>query len=332
MPKSLLLADDSTTIRTAVGMIFKTEDVTVTAVADGKEALSRAKELKPDLIVADVSMPGLGGYELCERVRADGALRHIPVLLLGGAAPIDPAKAIAVGANGHLPKPFESQKLLDHVKQILANPKAVVRSAPPAPPPAMRPPVAGAPSRPPPAAAPRPVPSAPAALRPSVPPPRPPSSVPPRVPAPGAAAARPAPAPAGRPPPPPSRPPAGPASRPPAPAARPAAPAARSAPPPAAPRPAVRPPPPQPVDDEIPMEEEVVEETPALRAVPGAASKPPLAVVPGARGDGGEAMLRDALSKASREVIEKIAWEVVPELAETIIREELERLIKERGQ
>ena len=47
-------------------------------------------------------------------------------------------------------------------------------------------------------------------------------------------------------------------------------------------------------------------------------------------GDGGEALLRDALSKASREVIEKIAWEVVPQLAETIIREELERLIKDR--
>lgn len=49
---------------------------------------------------------------------------------------------------------------------------------------------------------------------------------------------------------------------------------------------------------------------------------------PGA--DGGEALLREALSKASREVVEKIAWEVVPQLAETIIREELERLIKDR--
>ena len=47
-------------------------------------------------------------------------------------------------------------------------------------------------------------------------------------------------------------------------------------------------------------------------------------------GDGGEAVLRDALSKASKEVIEKIAWEVVPQLAETIIRAELERLIKDR--
>ena len=67
-----------------------------------------------------------------------------------------------------------------------------------------------------------------------------------------------------------------------------------------------------------------------LRPVPSSTHKPSLSVVP-PPADGGEAMLREALSKASREVIEKIAWEVVPELAETIIREELERLIKERG-
>ena len=92
------------------------------------------------------------------------------------------------------------------------------------------------------------------------------------------------------------------------------------------------------------LEEEILidddmgdDEAPPLRAVPSPATKPPLSVVPQAPGrrpaaDAGEALLREALSKASREVIEKIAWEVVPELAETIIREELERLMKERGQ
>jgi hypothetical protein len=106
-------------------------------------------------------------------------------------------------------------------------------------------------------------------------------------------------------------------------------------------------PPPPADDDDIPVEEEdILEETtltaPAqLRSVPQpGASKPALSVVPpparpapahAPAGDGGEALLRDALSKASREVIERIAWEVVPELAETIIREELERLLKERG-
>ena len=67
---------------------------------------------------------------------------------------------------------------------------------------------------------------------------------------------------------------------------------------------------------------------PALSVVPPAA--PPREAAR-ASADGGEAQLREALSKASREVIERIAWEVVPELAETIIREELDRLMKERG-
>jgi hypothetical protein len=86
------------------------------------------------------------------------------------------------------------------------------------------------------------------------------------------------------------------------------------------------------VDNAIPDTrgaEEISLDVPAPpRGMPQQARGPGPAQVP-AR-DGGEAMLREALSKASREVIEKIAWEVVPQLAETIIREELDRLIKER--
>ena len=369
MPKSLLLADDSVTIQKAVEMTFKAEDVTLTVVSDGNEALSRARAAKPDLILADVSMPGLGGYELCEKVRADATMRHIPVLLLGGGTPIDPAKAIAVGANGHMPKPFDSQKLIEQVKQILANPKAVPAAAakPSAPPPARpaappsRPPAPGAPaSRPPqpagaqgntlqmarPPTVPGMRPAAPVSRPPGAPsaPPRPGGPVPPRpAMAPGARPVAPA---AARPPapavsrPPPAAGPRPPTAKLPPGMARPAPPQAKSAPP--APReytdrlatPAA--------DEDIPMEvDDIVEEAPAsapapLRAVPPPPppKQPALSVVPGPRGaagDGGEALLREALSKASREVIEKIAWEVVPELAETIIREELERLMKERG-
>ena len=125
MPKNLLLADDSKTIQQAVTMTFAREDVALTTVEDGQSALQRAKEMKPDLILADVSMPGLGGYELCEKLRADASLKGIPVLLLGGGNPVDPSKAMAVGANGHMPKPFDSGKLIEQVKQILANPRAM---------------------------------------------------------------------------------------------------------------------------------------------------------------------------------------------------------------
>ena len=377
MPRSLLLADDSVTIQKAVGMTFKGEDVTLTMVSDGEEALARAKEMRPDLILADVGMPGMGGYELCEKVRADAGIRHIPVLLLGGGTPVDPSKAIAVGANGHMPKPFDSQKLIDQVKQILANPKMVPSAVatPAAPPPVSKPPV----SRPPAQGAPRPAqpagttgstltmarpptvpgmrPPAPGAPRSTAPPParpgapgaapRPPGSVPPGVRPPVPPGARPA-APAGMKPPgvpasrPPGPPPAG--ARPPGMPSKPPVPQAK---PPAPPRAEQTDRLTAPIgleDDEIPMEvDDIVEEASApvpapLRAVPPPAGRQPsLSVVPperrGAAGasDGGEALLREALSKASREVIEKIAWEVVPELAETIIREELERLMKERG-
>ena len=154
MPKNLLLADDSKTIQQAISMTFAREDVAVTMVGDGNSALQKAKQIQPDIILADVSMPGLGGYELCERVRADAALKNIPVLLLGGGNPVDPSKAIAVGANGHMPKPFDSGKLIEQVKQILANPRAAASKPPLAPavsrPPAARPGV----SAPPPAARP----------------------------------------------------------------------------------------------------------------------------------------------------------------------------------
>src|SRR5476649_1176419 len=160
MPKNLLLADDSKTIQTAVSMTFAREDVQLVMAEDGEAALQKAREQKPDLILADVSMGRLGGYELCQRVRADPALKDVPVLLLGGGTPIDPTRAMAVGANGHIPKPFDSGKLIEQVKQILANPKAaMVPAAPPAPPkpaaaarPAM-PPVPPRPSAPPPPAA-----------------------------------------------------------------------------------------------------------------------------------------------------------------------------------
>jgi CheY-like chemotaxis protein len=348
MPKTLLIADDSKTIQQAISMTFAGEDVKLVAASDGEAALQAAKQAKPDLILADVTMPKMSGYELCQKVRTDAALKDVPVLLLGGGTPIDPAKAMAVGANGHMPKPFDSGKLIEHVKIILANPKAkpVLAPAtnglakpavaaprpsappPPQPKPAVSPGGAGGTmvmARP-------PMPSNPAARPPTSNPPRP-SAPPPVRPAPAAppAAARPAP-PISKPP-----VPGAPVARPPAPSISkpaPPTPAARPPPPPA--RPPVSAQPPALDDDEdIPLDEDVADEALApaptpLRPVPSSAHKPALSVVP-PPGDGGESQLREALSRASREVIEKIAWEVVPELAETIIREELERLIKERG-
>ena len=132
MTKTLLLAADSVTIQKVVGITFANEDIELVTESNGDDALRRAREITPDLVLADVGMPGLDGYELCAAMRADARLASIPVLLLTGTfQTFDESRAAEVGVNGHISKPFEAQVLVDRVKALLEQAAA----APPAPPP-----------------------------------------------------------------------------------------------------------------------------------------------------------------------------------------------------
>ncbi len=120
MPKTLLLADDSVTIQKVVGITFASEDVELVTVDNGDAALKRAREIKPDLVLADVSMPGLDGYELCAALKADPELSRIPVLLLTGTFErFDKERATRAKVDAHIAKPFEAQALVDQVHQLL---------------------------------------------------------------------------------------------------------------------------------------------------------------------------------------------------------------------
>jgi len=120
MSKKLLLADDSITIRKVVGIIFTNEDCSLSVVEDGIAALEKAREIKPDVILADVLMPGKTGYEVCEEIRRDPELKDIPLLLLTGAfEPFDEDKARECGADDFISKPFESQQLLEKVNRLI---------------------------------------------------------------------------------------------------------------------------------------------------------------------------------------------------------------------
>ncbi|MEX2209147.1 MAG: response regulator [Myxococcota bacterium] len=122
MPKTLLLADDSVTIQKVVGITFANEDVELVTVDNGDDALVRARQIKPDLVLADIGMPGLDGYALCAAIRKDPNLAHTPVLLLTGTfETYDEEKAREVGANGYISKPFEAQALVDRVQAMLAQ-------------------------------------------------------------------------------------------------------------------------------------------------------------------------------------------------------------------
>lgn len=116
---SILLADDSITIQKVVGIIFGSDDYTLTVVDNGKAALQKAQELQPDVLLIDALMPGMSGYEVCEAIRKDATLATKPVLLLTGSfEPFDEDKARQCGADDHIVKPFESQQIVAKVQEL----------------------------------------------------------------------------------------------------------------------------------------------------------------------------------------------------------------------
>lgn len=134
MPKTLLLADDSVVIQKLVGLSFANEDVELITTDNGDDALTKAREVRPDLVLADVVMPGRNGYEVCEAIKTDAGLRHIPVLLLTGTfEAFDEERARTVGSDGHITKPFEAQGLVDRVTDLLSRVPAAPAAPAPAP-------------------------------------------------------------------------------------------------------------------------------------------------------------------------------------------------------
>src|SRR3990172_9637923 len=120
MSYRLLLADDSITIQKVVELTLSEEDFEVSPYGDGESALEDAKRLDPDIILADVFMPKMDGYELCAKVRQDPALKGVPVMLLAGTfESFDEARARQVGADNHITKPFESAELIAKVKRLV---------------------------------------------------------------------------------------------------------------------------------------------------------------------------------------------------------------------
>ncbi len=128
--RKLLLADDSITIQKVVDLTFADEGVKVICFGNGREAVERLEEIAPDIVLADVFMPELSGYEVCEYIKQNENLKHIPVVLLVGSfEPFDEAEARRVGADEILTKPFQSiRRLIDRVGGLMSG--ARVEDAP----------------------------------------------------------------------------------------------------------------------------------------------------------------------------------------------------------
>lgn len=131
MVHKLLLADDSPTIQRVVELTFANENIDVVTVGDGAQAIEAIERDEPDIVLADVSMPGKDGYEVASFVRLDPARARIPVVLLTGAfEPLDTARCDAIGRHEVLVKPFDPREVIGKVRELLALPAADPAKAP----------------------------------------------------------------------------------------------------------------------------------------------------------------------------------------------------------
>src|SRR3990172_3285181 len=143
MAARLLLAEDSLTIQKVFELTFKQSGIALTVVDNGDDAVRLAKEISPDIVVADVSLPGKDGFQVATELRSTETAAPCPVLIVAGTvAPFDEERFKRCGANGVLFKPFESQELIDKVESILRaakEPAPVPEEREQAPPPAEEP-------------------------------------------------------------------------------------------------------------------------------------------------------------------------------------------------
>ena len=119
MTLKLLVADDSANIQKIVGLAFSDEDAIVESVSDGEIALDVVRDFRPDVVLADVFMPGCSGYEICARIKDDPELADTAVVLLAGTfEPFDESEASRARCDGFLTKPFNTSDLLQTVHAL----------------------------------------------------------------------------------------------------------------------------------------------------------------------------------------------------------------------
>jgi DNA-binding response OmpR family regulator len=119
----LLVVDDEPEINKLVARIFEKRGYRVTSALDGAEALAAVKRQRPDLIMLDLNLPKIDGWEVCRQLKSDPATRAIPIIMLTAAhANVDDAQiGLGLGADEYVAKPFVKAVLLHNVERLLGR-------------------------------------------------------------------------------------------------------------------------------------------------------------------------------------------------------------------
>lgn len=116
---AVLVVDDNSEIASYLGVLLGRE-YRVYSSSNAADGLAKAREIMPDVILTDLMMPGVDGFEFCARVRADALISHIPILVISAKVSTeDRVKALKVGAEGYLAKPFDTEELKAGISRLL---------------------------------------------------------------------------------------------------------------------------------------------------------------------------------------------------------------------
>ena len=120
MPKEVLIVDDEPGIVVPVQFLMEQQGYTVMIAERGEDALDLIYKYKPDLVLLDIMLPGIDGYEICEIIRLNPNYRDIKIIFLTAKGrEVDIAKGLALGADAYITKPFSNYDLVAKVKGLL---------------------------------------------------------------------------------------------------------------------------------------------------------------------------------------------------------------------
>ena len=116
----VLVVEDEDNIALALDFLLTREGYEHARIADGAEALPRIRDMRPDLVLLDIMLPGASGYEICQGVRLDPSLANVKILIMTArGSAIEKRKGLAIGADGFITKPFELKELREEVRRLL---------------------------------------------------------------------------------------------------------------------------------------------------------------------------------------------------------------------
>ena len=120
MKKRILIVDDEPNIVKAVRARLEDSGYEAIAAYDGEEALKKAREEKPDLIILDLMLPMMDGCDVCRKLKLDEKYKAIPIIMFTAKfQPVDIRYGMAQGADAYITKPFDPKMLLDKIRELL---------------------------------------------------------------------------------------------------------------------------------------------------------------------------------------------------------------------